>query len=51
MAETILMNVLRGDAFRLDRCAEIVTGLEGDLPRAKPLKYAYEKEIVMYAHH
>ncbi|RCN49630.1 PP-loop family protein [Ancylostoma caninum] len=40
MAETVLMNVLRGDIARLQRCTNIVTGEEGDLPRAKPLKGA-----------
>lgn len=42
--------VLRGDIARLSRCTAIITGTEGSLPRAKPLKYAYEKEIVMYAY-
>uniref|UniRef100_A0A914XK90 tRNA(Ile)-lysidine/2-thiocytidine synthase N-terminal domain-containing protein n=1 Tax=Plectus sambesii TaxID=2011161 RepID=A0A914XK90_9BILA len=50
IAETVLMNVLRGDIARLQRCTQIVTGQEGMLPRCKPLKYTYEKEIVMYAH-
>eukprot|EP00002_Diphylleia_rotans_P015768 TRINITY_DN3051_c0_g2_i2.p1 TRINITY_DN3051_c0_g2~~TRINITY_DN3051_c0_g2_i2.p1 ORF type:complete len:291 (+),score=48.22 TRINITY_DN3051_c0_g2_i2:57-929(+) len=50
MAETVLMNILRGDIARLRRCASIITGSEGSLPRSKPLKYSYEKEIVMYAH-
>lgn len=50
IAETILMNILRGDIARLKRCSDIVTGAEGALPRCKPFKYAYEKEIVMYAH-
>lgn len=27
MAETVLMNLLRGDIARLQRCATIVTGL------------------------
>ncbi|CAF87749.1 unnamed protein product, partial [Tetraodon nigroviridis] len=38
VAETVLMNVLRAS--------------EGDgvVPRCKPLKYAYEKEIVLYAY-
>ncbi|CAI2351315.1 unnamed protein product [Caenorhabditis sp. 36 PRJEB53466] len=49
MAETVLMNVLRGDIARLERCTNIVTGEEGDLPRAKPLKYCFERDIVMYA--
>uniref|UniRef100_A0A2K6W3C2 Cytoplasmic tRNA adenylyltransferase 1 n=1 Tax=Onchocerca volvulus TaxID=6282 RepID=A0A2K6W3C2_ONCVO len=50
MAETVLLNILRGDLARLQRCTDIVTGLEGCLPRAKPLKYVFEKDIVMYAH-
>ncbi|KAM3829845.1 cytoplasmic tRNA 2-thiolation protein 1 [Vipera latastei] len=50
VAETILMNFLRGDVGRLQRCAEILTGGEGTLPRCKPLKHAYEKEIVLYAY-
>jgi cytoplasmic tRNA 2-thiolation protein 1 len=50
IAETVLMNFLRGDHFRLGKCTEIVTGEEGNLPRCKPLKYLYEKEIVLYAH-
>ncbi|CAO1631603.1 unnamed protein product [Parajaminaea phylloscopi] len=80
IAETILMNVLRGDISRLSRCAEIVTqsadaepsqgcGGGGDgnndddpeggtaqaadflgIKRSKPFKYAYEKEIVLYAY-
>ncbi|KJH52838.1 TIGR00269 family protein [Dictyocaulus viviparus] len=49
MAETVLMNVLRGDIARLQRCTNISTGEEGELPRAKPLKYCFEKDIVMYA--
>ncbi|KAG7281808.1 hypothetical protein CRUP_037089 [Coryphaenoides rupestris] len=52
VAETVLMNVLRGDISRLRRCTAISTssGGEGVLPRCKPLKYAYEKEIVLYAY-
>ncbi|XP_075969151.1 cytosolic thiouridylase subunit 1 [Anticarsia gemmatalis] len=51
IAETVLMNVLRGDIARLNRCTAITTGSEGSIPRVKPLKYTYEKEIVMYAHY
>lgn len=63
VAETILMNMLRGDVARLSRCTSIVTGADTAaeleesgaevmvVPRAKPLKYAYEKEIVLYAHY
>lgn len=50
IAETVLMNVLRGDIARLQRCTAITTGSEGAIPRSKPFKYTYEKEIVMYAH-
>ncbi|VVT56440.1 uncharacterized protein SAPINGB_P005059 [Magnusiomyces paraingens] len=52
MAETILMNMLRGDTARLDRCTEIVTdSTDSPVKRSKPLKYTYEKEIVLYAHY
>ncbi|KAH9452173.1 hypothetical protein MJO29_008825 [Puccinia striiformis f. sp. tritici] len=56
IAETVLMNVLRGDIARLERCTEITTGGissgSSGIPvkRSKPFKYAYEKEIVMYAY-
>ncbi|RNF02385.1 cytoplasmic tRNA 2-thiolation protein 1 [Trypanosoma rangeli] len=50
LAETILMNVLRADLPRLSRCTSAITAGEGLIPRVKPLKYAYEKEIVLYAH-
>lgn len=50
IAETVLMNILRGDIARLERCVSIVTGENSDMPRCKPFKYTYEKEIVMYAY-
>jgi len=50
VAETVLLNLLRADVPRLGRCTAIITGEEGDLPRVKPFKYTYEKEIVMYAY-
>ncbi|XP_043188421.1 cytoplasmic tRNA 2-thiolation protein 1-like [Amphibalanus amphitrite] len=50
IAETVVMNVLRGDIARLQRCTAISTGTEGSIPRSKPFKYTYEKEIVMYAY-
>lgn len=50
IAETVLMNILRGDIARLQRCTAITTGAEGAIPRSKPFKYTYEKEIVMYAY-
>ena len=52
IAETVLMNLLRGDLPRLSRSTSIITGdSASDVKRSKPLKYAYEKEIVLYAHH
>ena len=50
IAETVYLNILRGDFFRLSKCVEPITGAGSDMPRAKPFKYTYEKEIVMYAH-
>ena len=44
------MNILRGDYFRLGQCVDIITGRDHVLPRVKPFKYTYEKEIVMYAY-
>ena len=47
-----MMNLLRGDLPRLARATSIVTeSAASDIKRSKPLKYAYEKEIVLYAHH
>lgn len=52
IAETVLMNLLRGDTARLDRCTEIVTdSKDSPVKRSKPFKYTYEKEIVLYAHY
>ncbi|KAI4172614.1 MAG: hypothetical protein LQ343_003461 [Gyalolechia ehrenbergii] len=52
VAETVMMNLLRGDLPRLSRATSIVTAsTASDTKRSKPLKYAYEKEIVLYAHH
>lgn len=50
IAETVIMNILRGDTARLRRCTNIRTEGDDSIPRVKPLKYTYEKEIVMYAH-
>ena len=52
VAETVMMNLLRGDLPRLARATSIMTSSPAsDIKRSKPLKYAYEKEIVLYAHH
>ncbi|OVA16023.1 tRNA(Ile)-lysidine/2-thiocytidine synthase [Macleaya cordata] len=48
IAETVLLNILRGDIARLGRCTSITTGEDGPIPRCKPFKYTYEKEIVIY---
>lgn len=50
VAETVLLNMLRADVPRLGRCASPITGEGNQLPRVKPFKYTYEKEIVMYAY-
>ena len=49
IAETVLMNFLRGDFNRLPVSVDPIGG--GDIPRLKPFKYTFEKEIVMYAHY
>ena len=52
IAETVMMNLLRGDLPRLARATSIVTAsAASEIKRSKPLKYAYEKEIVLYAYH
>lgn len=51
VAETVLMNLFRGDVNRLGRCADAVTGDEGSaVQRSKPFRLTYQKEIVLYAH-
>lgn len=50
IAETVLMNIMRGDIARLGRCTLISTEGDDTIRRSKPLKYAYEKEVVMYAY-
>jgi len=50
VAETVLMNIMRGDVARLQRCTAIVTGDDASgIPRSKPFKYCYQFEIVAYA--
>lgn len=52
MAETVLMNILRGDVARLEKSTTIITQSSGSpIKRSKPFKYAYQKEIVLYAHY
>jgi uncharacterized protein (TIGR00269 family) len=45
-AQSVLMNVLRGDADRLLRPAGVVEGL---VPRIKPFMYIPEREVALYA--
>ena len=57
VAETIIMNMMRGDTQRLVRCTKSVTGqveiVNGKrfVPKAKPFKHIPQKEIVLYAFH
>lgn len=52
MAETVLMNLLRGDVARLEKSTTIMTSSSGSpTKRSKPFKYSYQKEIVLYAHY
>lgn len=57
VAETVLLNALKGDAHKLASCSQTVSGRdvgeESLLPfkKCKPLKYCFEKEIVLYAHY
>ncbi len=52
MAETVLLNLLRGDTARIERSVSITTNSSGSpVKRSKPFKYTYEKEIVLYAHY
>ncbi|KAH3685838.1 hypothetical protein WICPIJ_003197 [Wickerhamomyces pijperi] len=52
MAETVLMNLLRGDVARLEKSTAIMTESKGSpVKRSKPFKYSYQKEIVLYAHY
>ncbi|PON33010.1 2-thiocytidine tRNA biosynthesis protein [Parasponia andersonii] len=39
IAETVLLNILRGDIARLSRCTAITTGEDGPIPRCKPFKF------------
>lgn len=59
MAETVLLNLIRGDISRMRRCTlsktqSILNEEESSghlsLPRCKPFKYTYQKEIVFYAY-
>ena len=45
-AQSVLMNVLRGDAYRLIRPVQDVAAL---VPRIKPFMYIPEREVALYA--
>lgn len=50
-AQTVLINVLRGDVSRLARLgAKPVASRTGLIPRVKPLRYVPEREIAAYAY-
>jgi cytoplasmic tRNA 2-thiolation protein 1 len=52
MAETVLMNLLRGDTARIENSVNVTTTSSGSpVKRSKPFKYIYQKEIVLYAHY
>lgn len=49
LAETALLNLIRGDSNRFFTCVDPKNNQK--IARIKPFKYAYEKEIVLYAFH
>lgn len=50
ISETVLLNLFRGDVNRLKVCTFSRT-LGSGIPRCKPFKFIFQKEIVMYAFH
>lgn len=52
IAETVLINVFRGDIARFGRSVDIMTsGVDGSIPpRIKPFAFQNQREIVLYAH-
>ncbi|CAL5384572.1 unnamed protein product [Camellia sinensis] len=49
IAETVLLNILRGDIARLSRCTSITTGEDGPIPRCKPFKLDYFSTECIYS--
>ncbi|ONK61281.1 uncharacterized protein A4U43_C08F28070 [Asparagus officinalis] len=45
IAETVILNILRGDIARLGRCTLITTGEDGPIPRCKPFKFCQMCEL------
>ncbi|KAH0570022.1 Cytoplasmic tRNA 2-thiolation protein [Spironucleus salmonicida] len=50
-AETVMLNLLRGDSAKLLRCVDPVASLEANGARIKPLAFQAQKDIVLYAFH
>ncbi|CAK9441038.1 uncharacterized protein LODBEIA_P49070 [Lodderomyces beijingensis] len=52
MAETVLLNLLRGDINRIENSTKIITESENSsIQRSKPFAFMSQKEIVLYAHY
>ncbi|KAL7715219.1 ATP-binding domain containing protein [Entamoeba marina] len=53
VAETVLMNFLRGDSARLERSKSLlrVDEKDGNIIRIKPFSLLTQKEVVLYAHY
>lgn len=49
-AETVLLNLIRGDAAKLVRCSEPLSDLDQGVARIKPLCHISQRDIVMYAY-
>lgn len=49
-AETVLLNLMRGDWGKLSRCTRPGTELEGGVPRIKPLFFLSQKAVILYAY-
>jgi len=51
-AQTVLMNIMRGDSRRIARTnVPRIRSIEGLVPRIKPLTELSERDIVAYSHH
>lgn len=51
-AQTVVMNVLRGDAYRIGRVNRTRDDtMAGFIPRVKPITKISERDVVAYAHH
>jgi uncharacterized protein (TIGR00269 family) len=50
VAQTVLLNLLRGDVDAMGRMAPHAPGAEGLVPRIVPLRTVPEREVALYAH-